>query len=145
MPSVCNTWAGSYVDKVHRYDIFSSNKTPFHLTEGKQNTKLAKYHIPYTVPSASIFTVQRVCEHRQITFTDGASSTIGTDRWITQCDKHLSRNVAMLRVVLSCYKRCEILKYVLISALTVVDIVVLIFYAVAVLPRLSWKNGCTSS
>jgi len=29
-----------------------------HLTEGKQNTKLAECDIPYTVLSANIFTVQ---------------------------------------------------------------------------------------
>jgi len=57
MPSVCNTWTGSYVDRGHRYNIYSSNKIPFHLTEGKQNTKLAKCH---TVPSAKIFTIQCV-------------------------------------------------------------------------------------
>jgi len=32
----CRTWAGSFVDRCHHYDIFSSNKTPFHLTEGNK-------------------------------------------------------------------------------------------------------------
>jgi len=42
-----------------------------HLTEGKQNTKPAECHIPYTVPSpsANIFAVQCVYGCRQITFS----------------------------------------------------------------------------
>jgi len=54
MPSVCNTWAESYVDRGHAYNIFLSNKTAFYLTEGKQNTKLAESHIPYAVLSATL-------------------------------------------------------------------------------------------
>jgi len=46
-----------------------SNTTSYYLTKGKRNTKLAECHIPYTVPSANIFTIQRVYGRRQITFT----------------------------------------------------------------------------
>ena len=84
VPSVCNTWAGSYVDRVHHYDkiYFRQLQHDIHLTKGKQ---LAECHIPCTVPSANIFTIQRVCGHRQITFSadsawkaqDGARSAIG--------------------------------------------------------------------
>ena len=49
----------------HHYDIFSSNETPFHLTERKQKTKRAECHIPYTVPSDNIFTIQRIYGRRQ--------------------------------------------------------------------------------
>jgi len=63
----------------------------FYLTEGKQNTKLAECHIPYTVPSANIFTIQCVYGRRQITFsTDSARKA--PDGWSTQCDRHSSRN-----------------------------------------------------
>ena len=57
----------------------------FHLTKGKQNTKVVESHIPYTVLNANSFTVQRVYVCRQITFSsdsaqkapDGACRTIG--------------------------------------------------------------------
>jgi len=54
----------------------------FHLTgtEGKQNTKLAECHIPYTVLSANIFTIQRVYGHRQITFSADQREKPQTER-----------------------------------------------------------------
>jgi len=95
LPSVCNTWAGSYVDRGHRYDIFSSSTTPYFrqwpspYRRYKQNTKLAECHIPYTVSSADIFTVQHVYERRQITFsTDSARKP--PDGWSAQRDRHWS-------------------------------------------------------
>jgi len=78
----------------------------FHLTEGKQNTKLAEYVIPYTVPSANIFTIQHVYGRRQITFSAG-SARKAPDRWSAQLDRHSSRNVAMLRFGL--YNICSVL------------------------------------
>jgi len=73
VPSVSNTWAGSYVDRGHRYDFrpiqHQISTNDLHLTKGKQNAKLAECRIPYTVPSANIFSVQRVSGRRQITFS----------------------------------------------------------------------------
>jgi len=91
-----------------RYDIFLSNTTPYYLTKGKQKTKLAECHIPYTVPSANIFTVQRVYGRRQITFS-ADSARKAPDGWSAQRDRYSSRSYAPFRlVVASCYDSCDL-------------------------------------
>jgi len=64
MPTVCNTWAGSYVDRCHRSE---ENEHLIKLSNVKKLAvnKLDECHIPYTVLNANSFNVQRVYGRRQ--------------------------------------------------------------------------------